>query len=208
MVPRTLKGTEAISTEATSLRLPAGLITRRRKPLSPPCESSVPSGPSAKPTLCSIAGAGRQDRTPLSRLASSVAAPRGYRHTVPSPCGETPFRKPCRPTSRSLASGQLHLTPDSAAAPGARPASGSLSRPSSRCTPGLRAGCSRGLERSSPVFSPGRLLLVMTSLIRTFLSPGRFPVGRRLLSPPCTTQHQGRCSRRGPRQPYLLALQT
>lgn len=52
---------------------------------------------------------------------------------------------------------------------GARPASGSLSRPSSRCTPGLRAGCSRGLERSSPVFSPGRLLLVMT---RTFLSPG------------------------------------
>lgn len=71
---------------------------------------------------------------------------------------------------------------------GARPASGSLSRPSSRCTPGLRAGCSRGLERSSPVFSPGRLLLVMT---RTFLSPGRFPVGRRLLSPPCTTQHRG-----------------
>lgn len=52
---------------------------------------------------------------------------------------------------------------------GARPASGSLSRPRSRCTPGLRAGCSRGLERSSPVFSPGRLLLVMT---RTFLSPG------------------------------------
>lgn len=55
---------------------------------------------------------------------------------------------------------------------GARPASGSLSRPISRCTPGLRAGCSRGLERSSPVFSPGRLLLVMTSLTRTFLSPG------------------------------------
>lgn len=121
MVPRTLKGTEAISTEAMSLRLPAGLITRRRKPLSPPCESSVPSGPSAKPTLCSIAGAGRQDRTPLSRLASSVAAPRGCRHTVPCPCGETPFRKPCRPTSRSLASGQLHLTPDSAVAPALRP---------------------------------------------------------------------------------------
>lgn len=108
-VPGTLRGTEPVSTAAVSLRLPAGFITCRHKPPTPPCASLCPAVREQIPDSAAL-------RSWAVRICHR--SPRRGR-TVLCACGDAPSRKPGGPSSRPRL-WPPHLAPADAAEARAR----------------------------------------------------------------------------------------